>query len=298
MANILAIKRRVQTAQNVSKTTKAMQMIATSKLKRAQDAAISSRPYVDKLTFLTRGLTDRLDKENLSEYMKTQNQNNNKLLIIISPDKGLCGGLITNLLKELIQFDSSVKDTRYITIGKKTENTVVKLGKEVIASFDFGTTLPIFETVYPIARIIDEQFLTKKISEVNILYTNFSSVFSQIPQISTLLPIKLPTFDILAEKKNDKEKQAVQKSITLFEPNPDELLPSLLVHYLEMALFQYLLESYASEQAARMISMKNATENAQDIIEYLKLEYNKERQEQITNEILDIGGATAALAYE
>ena len=298
MASVISIKRRIQTALNVSKTTRAMQMIATSKLKRAQDAAISSRPYVDKLIFLTRGLTDRLDEENLSVYMKTQNQNNNKLLIIISPDKGLCGGLIANLLKKLIQFDSGYKDARYITIGKKTENQVVKLGKEVIASFDFGTILPIFETVYPIAKIIDDQFLTKKISEVNVLYTNFSSVFSQIPQISTLLPIKLPPSKIFTDNNNDKEKQALQKSITLFEPSPSELLPSLLVHYLEMALFQYLLESYASEQAARMISMKNATENAQDIIEYLKLEYNKKRQERITNEILDIGGAAAALAYE
>jgi len=297
MANILLIKRRIQTAQNVSKTTRAMQMIATSKLKRAQNTAISSRPYVDKLTFLTRSLTDRLNEENLSEYMKTQKQNN-KLLIIISPDKGLCGGLITNLLKELIQFDSSYKDTKYITIGKKTENIVVKLGKEVIASFDFGTTLPIFETVYPIAKIIDEQFLGKKVSQVDILYTNFSSVFSQNPQISTLLPIKLPDLINADDNKDHKSIQNSNSPYTSFEPSPNELLPSLLVHYLEMALFQYLLESYASEQAARMISMKNATENAQDIIEYLKLEYNKERQERITNEILDIGGAAAALAYE
>lgn len=298
MANILSIKRRIQTAQNVSKTTRAMQMIATSKLKRAQNSAVASRPYVDKLTFLTRNLTSRIDEENLSEYMKTLTKENKKLLLVLSPDKGLCGGLITNLLKELIIFDSLHKDTKYIVVGKKAENSIAKLGKEVIASFDSGTSLPIFEFVYPIAKIIDEQFLEKKVSQVNVLYTNFSSVFSQKPQISTLLPIRLPEASNIDERKEHKNTQINNSSYTSFEPNPNELLPSLLIHYLEMALFQYLLESYASEQAARMISMKNATENAQDIIEYLKLEYNKVRQEKITNEILDIGGAATALAYE
>lgn len=298
MANILSIKRRIQTAQNVSKTTRAMQMIATSKLKRAQDSAVASKPYVDKLTFLTKNLTNRIDEENLAEYMKILTKNNKKLLLVLSPDKGLCGGLITNLLKELILFDSSYKDASYIVVGKKAENTMAKLGKEIIASFDFGTSLPIFETVYPIAKIIDDQFLGKKVSEINVLYTNFSSVFSQKPQISTLLPIKLPELKNLDEKKENKNIQRTNSAYTSFEPNPNELLPSLLIHYLEMALFQYLLESYASEQAARMIAMKNATENAHDIIDYLKLEYNKERQEKITNEILDIGGAAAALAYE
>ena len=298
MANILSIKKRIQTAQNVSKTTKAMQMIATSKLKRAQDSAVSSRPYVDKLTFLTRNLTSRIDEENLSEYMKTLTKDDKKLLLVLSPDKGLCGGLITNLLKELILFDSSYKDAKYIVVGKKAENVIAKLGKEIIASFDFGTSLPIFASVYPIAKIIDDQFLGEKVSQVNVLYTNFSSVFSQKPQISTLLPIKLPQASNMDDKEENKSTQRSNSPYTSFEPSINELLPSLLVHYLEMALFQYLLESYASEQAARMISMKNATENAQDIIEYLKLEYNKERQERITNEILDIGGTAAALVYE
>lgn len=287
MANLLLIKRRIQTAQNVSKTTRAMQMIATSKLKKAQDAAIASKPYVDKLTFLSQGLSEKLDEEHLSEYMKKPNTPKT-MILVFSPDKGLCGGLVTNIIKTLIRLDLEFKDAIYLTVGKKIEKVVSKLDKQIVASFNFGTTLPIFDMVYPIAKIIDDYFLAKKVGTVKILYTSFSSVFLQVPKQVDILPIQLPQ----AQHPDQKA------PFTLFEPEPNDLLPSLLRHYLEMSLYQTLLESYASEQAARMIAMKNATENAQDIIEYLKLEYNKGRQEKITNEILNIGGGLSAQAYE
>ena len=289
MAGIIIIKRRIQTAFNVSKTTKAMQMIATSKLKRAQSSAISSRPYVDKLMFLTQTLTNKLDEKDRSDYMKEPKDVSETLLLVFSPDKGLCGGLITNLTKELLNQDKIQKNIRYITVGKKIENTTARLGKEIVASFNFGTTLPIFDMVYPMAKIIDDYFLNKKVGNVKILYSHFLNVFSQSPRVETILPIKLQ------ESKEDKTEES---PFTLFEPDPQEILPSLLRHYLEMVLYQYLLESYASEQAARMVAMKSATENAQEIIDYLKLEYNKQRQEEITNEILDIGSGSAAYAYE
>ena len=289
MASVISIKRRIQTALNVSKTTRAMQMIATSKLKKAQDAAVSGRPYVEKLTILSQTLADKLEKQDLSDYLKEVKDVNNTLLLVFSPDKGLCGGLITSLTKELINQDKDSKDIEYVIIGKKIENTTARLGKEIIASFNFGTTLPIFDMVYPIAKIIDDYFLNKKISMVKILYTHSLNVFTQIPKVETILPIEI-------KKTNGENKETFQA--TLFEPSPKEILPSLLRHYLEMVLYQYLLESYASEQAARMIAMKNATENAQDIIDYLKIEYNKQRQEKITNEILDIGSGAAAFAYD
>ncbi len=289
MASIITIKRRIQTASNVSKTTRAMQMIATSKLKKAQNAAISARPYVEKLTKLSKTLTDRLGEDDLNEYMIEPKDASGTLLLVFSPDKGLCGGLITNLAKELINQDKNDGDIKYVTVGKKIENTAARLGKEIIASFSFGTTLPIFDMVYPMAKIIDDYFLNKKISNVKILYTHFLTVFSQVPRVETILPIK-----VQEEDENDRE----IPPFTLFEPSPKEILPSLLRHYLEMVLYQYLLESYASEQAARMIAMKGATENAHEIIDYLKLEYNKQRQEKITNEILDIGSGAAVFAYE
>ena len=284
MATLLVLKRRIKTAGNISKTTKAFQMIAASRLKKAQNAAVSSKPYVEKLDYLSKGISGKIDKDNLHEYMKTQTDANAKLLIVISPDKGLSGGLVTNLMREVLHFSTTGK-VYYITIGKKAERAVASLNKEIIASFPFGTSLPDFATVFPILKLVNEYFLGKKVSEVDILSTKFTSVFSQVPSVTTLLPIKLT------------EQAAADKSVTLFEPSADILLPTLLRHYLEMVIYQSLLESYASEQASRMIAMKNATDNALDMISELRLDYNKTRQEKITNELLDIGGG-AQIAYE
>lgn len=282
MANILAVKRRIQTAQNVSKTTRAMQMIAASKLKRAQNAATLARPYVHKLTEVSQNLASKIDKDNLHAYMKGSKEGK-YLVIVLSPDKGFCGGLVSNLLRQTLSFDK--KDCFFIAVGKKAEMGLSALGANIVASFPFGTTLPSFDMVYPIQKIVDEYFLQNKVSKVFLLSTKFISIFSQKPSTTTLLPVVIP-----AEK--------LSENVMLFEPNLEELLPSILSHYLEMVIYQNILETYASEQAARMIAMKNATDNARDIVEELKLEYNKGRQEKITNEILDIGGATFALSYE
>ncbi|MEK7551717.1 MAG: ATP synthase F1 subunit gamma [Patescibacteria group bacterium] len=283
MATLLTLRRRIKTARNVSKTTKAMQMIAASKLKKAQSAAVQSKPYVEKLEVLSKEMSVRLDRDNLNEYMIKPGNTNSKLYIVIAPDKGLCGGLVTNLMREIVKMDEKSKNY-FITVGKKAENSVSAMDKEIIAAFSFGTTLPSFEAVYPLASIIDDYFLQKKVSEVVIITTKFVNVFSQSPHISTLLPITL-----LEDTKR-------VESTMLFEPTTNELLPDLLKRYIEMMLYQSMLESYASEQASRMIAMKNATDNALDIIDSLKLMYNKSRQEKITNELLDITGGMQ-LAY-
>ncbi|OGH29169.1 MAG: ATP synthase F1 subunit gamma [Candidatus Levybacteria bacterium RIFCSPLOWO2_01_FULL_37_26] len=278
MANLLSLKRRIQTAQNVSKTTRAMQMIAASKLKKAQTAALSLRTYAQKLITLSQNLTTKIQKENLPAFMTERFDTKKTLIIILSPDKGLCGGLITNLVKEFLKISSSKEEFLYITVGKKAERQVINLTKnEILASFQFGSTNPTFDMVYPIVRIIDEYFIGKKVDAVKILYAQFENVFTQKPKITTLLPI---TISQTANPDN---------SISyLFEPDLNTLLPSLLAQYLQMSLYQYLLESFASEQGARMIAMQNATTNAKDVISELRLEYNKSRQEKITNEILDI----------
>lgn len=283
MANLLSLKRRIRAAGNVSKTTRAMQMIAVSKLKRAQNATIAGRPYVEKLSSISGNVLSKLNSKYVHDYMK-KCDNKKSLVVVFSPDKGLCGGLITNLLREIISFDSQHSDNIYLTVGKKTETTVAGLQKEIVASFKFGTTLPTFDMVLPIVKIIDEYFLTQKVGSVKIISTNFVSVFSQKPQITNVLPLEFP--------------QADSAAFSLFEPSPENLLPPLLRHFLEMTIYQHLLESYASEQGARMVAMQSATDNAVEIVQDLQLEYNKGRQEKITNEILDIGGAAFTFAYE
>lgn len=283
MANLLSLKRRIRAASNVSKTTRAMQMIAVSKLKKAQNATIAGRPYVEKLSAISGSVLGSLSSKYNHEYMR-KSENNKSLVVIFAPDKGLCGGLITNLIREIINFESAHSNNIYLTVGKKTESTVANLQKEIVASFKFGTMLPSFDLVLPIVKIIDEYFLGKKVGNVKIIFTNFLSVFSQKPKLADILPIEFP--------------KSESASFTLFEPAPEKLLPSLLRHLLEMTIYQHLLESYASEQGSRMVAMQNATDNAVEIVQDLQLEYNKGRQEKITNEILDIGGTSFTYAYE
>lgn len=279
MASTILLKRRIKTAQNVSKTTRAMQMIAASKLKRAQEATLASRPYVEKLTLLGQSLIAKVDKEQLHPYMDAPKDVINKtLLIIFSPDKGLCGGLVSNLIREYLKLEG--KNLYLITIGKKIEKSAASAQNETVASFNFGNTLPLFDIVYPISKIIDDYFLNKKVDRVQILYSHFSGIFTQKPTLATILPISLP------------EEQTNSPVFSIFEPSVPEIIPNLLRHYLEMVIYQYLLESFVSEQASRMIAMQDATNNAKDIINMFTLEYNKARQEKITNEILDISSAS------
>ncbi|MBI5044755.1 MAG: ATP synthase F1 subunit gamma [Candidatus Levybacteria bacterium] len=290
MATLISLRRRIKAAQNVSKTTRAMQMIAASKLKRAQDAALAGRPYVQKLTELAQDITLRTEDAKKHPFMRLSIDNDKTLLIAIAPDKGLCGGLVTNLLREFFIYSRDEKNAQMIVVGKKLENQVVKLQNEVLAAFHFGTTLPTFDVVFPIIKLINEYYLSGKVQSVKVLYTDFVSFFNQSPKVVQLLPISLP-------ESSDQEKKNVAQADMLYEPSLEEMVPELLKHYLEMSLFQYFLETYLSEQAARMIAMQNATNNAKDIISGLKLEYNKTRQAKITGELLDIiGGRTGAQA--
>ncbi len=290
MANTQALRRRIKTAQNISKTTRAMQMIAATKLKRAQSAVLTSRPYVNKLIEITKSVAPGkgiATQEELHPYMKMQDKDSKTLYIIISPDKGLCGGLITNLLKEYLKIRSETS-SGFITIGKKVEGPISG-HKNLLASFPFGTTLPGYGMVLPIAKIIDDEYLSGHFGSVKIITTHFNNVFSQSPIIIDLLPIRIESID---------GEQSTISTNKLFEPKESILLPELLQRYLHMVLYQQLLESFASEQGARMIAMQNATDNAKDIVNTLQLIYNKARQEKITKEILDISGAAAAMNNE
>lgn len=280
MASTIALRRRIKTARNISKTTRAFQMIAASRLKKAQEATLAGRPYVEKLSKLSKSIQRSLEKDQLHPYMISEKNTGKTLVIAVSPDKGLCGGLVTNLVREVL--NRKTENYEFIIVGKKIESTIARLGKPVLATFSFGTTLPPFDAVYPISTLIDEQYLQKKVDSVIILTTHFDSLFTQKPQITKLLPIVRDEDD---KNKNDLE---------LFEPGASALLPSLLRHSIEMVLYQHLLESYLSEQASRMIAMQNATDNAKDMIDVLTLEYNKARQQKITGEILDITSSTSA----
>ena len=282
MASILQLRRRIKAAQNVSKTTKAMQMIAASKLKKAQDATLSLRPYVEKLMTLTTQIADKVENKEVYPYLMNESTSKKSLIIFVSPDKGLSGSLITNLVREFFLFTQDKIDHEYLIIGKKAEGYITRLDRNVIASFLFGNNLPTYDMVYPIVNVIDEHYLKGNVSSVSIISTKFESFFTQKPHVTKLLPI---TFE-----KTEETTPYTTASDTLFEPDSAEILPGLLKHYLEMSVYQLLLENFLSQNAAQMIAMQNATNNANDIIDALKLEYNKTRQTKITSELLDLTG--------
>lgn len=289
MASTLTLRRRINSAQNVSKTTKAMQLVAASKLRRAQDAAFATRPYAEKLIALTRSLYFKAGHSFSHPYLEQSPAEDavttapeRTLLIVLSPDKGLCGSLVTNLVRTLYHTDDTVRQGKIVAVGRKAEIPAARYG-DVVSAFPFGTTTPTFDQVYPLTRLIEEYYLSGEVDRVQILYTRFDSIFSQSPHVETVLPLKLT-----GVQSEPEEPVSRDSGYYRFEPSAADLLPQLLTHYLEMTVFQYLLESFVSEQGSRMLAMQNATDNANEIVEDLKLEYNKSRQAKITSEILDL----------
>ena len=285
MAGSKEIRTKIKSVENTRKITRAMEMVAAAKMRKAQERMRAARPYAEKIRNVAAHLS-RANPEYKHAFLAKRDSVKNVGLIVVTSDKGLCGGLITNILREVIQ-NANANDA-FVTIGKKVEIPVTRISKNLIASFLFGTTLPKYDVVYPIAKIIDEQFMSGKVNRVAIISSHFATVFSQKPEVTKLLPIT----PIEEEVKDKKPKN----KFILFEPDLETILPDLLKRYMEMTLYQEILESYLAEQAARLLSMQNATNNAKDIIEDLKLEYNKTRQAKITSEILDIMGASAAMA--
>ncbi len=273
--NLQLLKRRIKTAKNVSQIAKAMEMMSASKIKRAQTTVENNKPYAKRIESLTGSLIQNTKRSKFKHPYIDANKSPKKLLIAISPDRGLCGSLNTNLFKALMAQED--KNTILITIGNKFERFASRLDYEFLASFPMGTTLPRYSIVYELVKLIDEQYKAGNVSSVEILYAEFVSFFEQKPKTHKILPINT---EVVANN---------EELYHLFEPGPVKLLETLLPQYLEVALYSALLEAYTSEQAARMVAMQNAKTNAQDIASFLTLTYNKFRQEKITNEILDLG---------
>lgn len=272
--NLQLLKRRIKTAKNVSQIAKAMEMMSASKIKRAQNTVENNKPYAKRIESLTGSLIKNTKTAKFTHPYLTEAESEKKLLIAISPDRGLCGSLNTNLFKAIVAQES--KNTTLITIGTKFERFASKMDFNFLASFPMGTTLPRYSIVYELVKLIDEQFKLGNVTSVEVLFAEFNSFFDQKPKVQKILPVNT---DVVADD-ND--------LFHLFEPAPVELLEALLPQYLEVALYSALLEAYTSEQAARMVAMQNAKTNANDIASYLTLAYNKSRQEKITNEILDL----------
>lgn len=289
MANERQLKSRIATAQNVSKITRAMEMVAASKMKRAQDQALSARPYsqalYDSISTISRA------SKLTSHPLLSAHTEGIPVMVVIGTDKGLCGALNSNLARVLVQWRNAHKDGEVIVVGKKAVAFARGLGMTVRAQFSDLPEHLRFSDVLPVMTLVFEGFTGKKFRSVEILYTDFINTLSQRPKQAGLLPL---TEVVKTEGVKEKDEDELTKEYT-FEPSAKEILEYLLPFYLENTLYHSFLEAKASEHSARMVAMKNASDNAVELVDELKLLYNRTRQQSITSELLDIVSATMAL---
>ena len=285
------IRRRIKSVKNTAQITKAMQMVASAKMRKAQMAAIAGRPYAtlmnNVLAAVTAGAGD------FANPLVEKREVKKRALIIISTDKGLCGGLNTNLLREAAKFD---KDTTvHITAGRKASQFVARTKRELAAEFTYKDN-PAFQEARAISKFAQELFISGQVDCVDVLYNNFVSTMVQKPEVHQLLPIReIKALEAGVQGHGGGADLPAVTSEYLFEPGADAVLGGLLPHYLNFQVYQFLLEAKASEHSARMVAMKSATDNAKQMIKDLTLEYNKLRQANITRELLEITSAAMAM---
>lgn len=286
MAGTHDIRRRIRSVGSTAQITRAMQMVAASKMRKAQEAALAGRPFVQMLYRLQREATTQMRefKHPLLEVREIRK----RAIILVAADKGLCGALNSNLFRMAAQFDP--ESTLFITAGRKAAQFVAATRRQLIAEFAYGDS-PRFPEARAIAAFARDLFLKKEVDEVRILATRFVNTLTQHPVSVEFLPVgEIKGMTIPGA---EPERELATRKESLFEPSPEAFLGYLLSHYLNIFIYQVLLNAKASEQSARMVSMKNATDNAESLIEDLRLEYNKLRQGNITKELLEIAGGQA-----
>ena len=289
MANTQDIRRRIKSIRNTAQITKAMQMVAASKMRRAQQHALEGRPYAALMNKVFVSLQKRTDAR--FQPLLAVRPLEKELVLIISTDKGLCGALNTNLFREASNFDSA--KTVFVVTGKKARQFIARTKRELLADFELKDS-PSFLEAKPISKFCMEKFLRREVDKVSVLYTHFINTINQRAVVQTLLPIS--SFDLPKSEAAEGAKVDVDPMLGyIFEPNAAGVLDVMLPYYISFQVFQMILDARASEHSARMVAMKNATDNANQFIKDLTLEYNKMRQASITNELLEIATAQMAL---
>ena len=285
MSSTRDIRRRIRSIGSTAQITKAMQMVAASKMRKAQQAALAGDPFVQLMYRFQRESTTQLREFN--HPLLEVRQARKSAVILVAADKGLCGALNSNLFRLATQFDP--QSTVFITAGRKAAQFVATTRRQLIAEFRYSDSPQISEAI-AIATFARDLFLKKEVDQVRVLATRFVNTLTQQPMDLEFLPVgEIKALRIAGTE--PQESEALKEA--LFEPSPEAILSYFLSHYLNFYIYEVLLNAKASEQSARMVSMKNATDNAEDLIKDLRLEYNKLRQGNITKELLEIAGGQA-----
>jgi len=282
MASQRDIRRRIGSVRNIKQITRAMQFVAASKLKRAQDATLAARPYSEKLDEVLADLAAVLGSED--HPLLAERSGGRRLVVLITTDRPLAGPLNTNIVRfvsrDIIEHKG---DLALVTVGRKGRDAMRRAGVPLEAHFATFGDRPAFADVIPLARLLTDDFLENKADRVDIVYSHWVSTLVQRPTLLTILPVQ-PAEDT----------EGIPGNQFIFEPSAGEVLQQLLPRYVATRLFQAVLEAKASEESSRMVAMKNATENAEELIDDLTLSYNKVRQANITREMIEIASGANA----
>ncbi len=301
MAGTKEIKRRIKSVKSTKKITKAMELVSASKMKRAVSKTLASRLYANYSWDLLTSLSDKLEGEELTHpfFIENKNDNGKSLIVLITSNRGLCGGYNSQIIKKTIGMlkNSVSSQIDIITVGKKGDSAMRRTGQNVVATFtDFSDSVTLQE-ISPLSTFLTNEFKNGNYNNIYIGYTDFISALSQKANIKKLLPISKTelkdVIDSLGVKEEEKKKQKTQY---LFEGDINTLLQTLAEKLVKMQVYQMLLESSASEQSSRMVAMKNANEAAGEMIDDLTLVFNKARQAGITREISEISAGMASVS--
>ena len=293
MPSLKDIRGRIGSVRNIAQITRAMEMVAASRMKRAQDAIIAARPYSDELRDVLSRVGAVVGEE--VDPLLARRPVRKVALIMITTDRGLAGSLNANAIRTAFRWIQERAQSRNgdepvrieaITIGRKGRDGLRRAGIPISAHFSQLGDRPSFTDVTPIARLVTEDFLAEKYDEIHVAYSTFITTLTQRPEITQLLPISRP---------EQTEGQREANDDYLFEPSAEAILSRLLPHFVAVDLYRAVLENQASEQSARMIAMRNSTDNANELIEDLTLVYNKTRQATITREMIEIASGAEAL---
>lgn len=285
MASIRQIRRRVRSVTSIAKVTKAMELVAGSKMRRSQTRALAARPYAEKMMEILGDLAKQRGEDEDTHPFLTVRPNNNSLILYLGANRGLAGGLPSNMNRKAAAFalEQDVPPS-FVTVGRKGRDFITRTGQKLVAEFTMSEYPNLVDTL-PVTKIIIDEYESGRVDRVFLLYPKFVNTAVQLPTVRQILPIE----------PQDIADRTVEDVDYIYEPSADGVLAELLPRYIEMTIYQAVLETEASELSARMVAMRNATDAAQEMIDTLTLVYNKARQEQVTKELLDIVGGVEAM---
>jgi F-type H+-transporting ATPase subunit gamma len=293
MASAREMRMRIRSVKNISQVTRALEAVSASKVRKAVAAVTATRAYATKAWQVLEHIASQPGRAVLHPLLARRPEIHNVLAVVISGDRGLAGAYNTNIIRYVIQhFDHSEVPVRYIAVGRKGRDMLLRRRKQVIAEFANLPAAPAFADVSAIGRVAVDEFLKGEVDEVYLVYTDFINMVRQAPAIQKLLPLEVGAeVGRVVEYAHSRLTAAY-----IYEPTEEELLDEIIPRFTALQVYQAILESLASEHAARMVAMSNATENAIELVSQLELQYNKARQQTITNDLLDIAGGAEALA--